>query len=369
MTTQDPFLDWPVYGLEHAVKSERLAAELTRLTWKHAEGCAPYARILRARGYRRDQRFALEQVPFIPVRLFKEHELISVPPDQVYKVLTSSGTTSQSVSRIALDRDTSAAQTRALVLILQSFIGKTRRPMLIIDHPGVIGNRASFSARGAGIVGLSSFGRDHVYALKDEDMAPDVDAIRAFVERHHGKPVLLFGFTFMVWKYFYQALKDRPDVPAFGEAILIHSGGWKKLAEEAVDNTRFKEALRARFNIGAIHDFYGMVEQVGSIFMECEHGALHAPAFADVLVRDARDWSALPAGKTGLIQVLSVLPSSYPGHSLLTEDLGEWTGQDDCPCGRLGRTFRVFGRVAQAELRGCSDTHAGMVAESGAVGA
>ena len=66
----------------------------------------------------------------------------------------------------------------------------------------------------------------------------------------------------------------------------------------------------------------------------------------------------LPANMPGIIQVLSVLPTSYPGHSLLTEDIGEWTGVDDCPCGRLGRTFRVHGRVARAELRGCSDTHA-----------
>jgi hypothetical protein len=29
-----------------------------------------------------------------------------------------------------------------------------------------------------------------------------------------------------------------------------------------------------------------MVEQVGSIFFECEAGYLHAPGFADLIVRD-----------------------------------------------------------------------------------
>src|SRR5690606_40948238 len=56
--------------------------------------------------------------------------------DQVFKVLRSSGTTSQQTSRIVLDRRTSMAQSRALVVILQQFLGKARRPMLIIDHPG-----------------------------------------------------------------------------------------------------------------------------------------------------------------------------------------------------------------------------------------
>lgn len=357
MSTPHPYFDWPVYGMKHAEKSAILASTLTSLTWRHADRCAPYARVLSAHGHQAGDNFALEQVPFIPVRMFKDFELSSVAPEQVFKVLTSSGTTSQQVSRIVLDRDTSVAQTKALVLILQQFIGKQRLPMLIIDHPGVIKNRQSFSARGAGILGMSNFGRDHTYALKDDDMGLDLDAIRAFIERNRGKRVFLFGFTFMIWKHFFQAMKELADPPIFEDAILVHGGGWKKLQDEAVDNDAFKLALRDRFQIGAIHNFYGMVEQVGSVFMECEMGHLHTPAFADVLIRDARDWSVLPKGKVGLIQVLSVLPESYPGHSLLTEDVGEWTGLDDCACGRSGRTFLVHGRVARAELRGCSDTH------------
>lgn len=349
--------DMPIYGMPALKKSSYLAEALTQLTWHHAENCDAYSRILQAHGYQNRQSFALDEVPFIPVNLFKSYELKSIPADAVFKVLTSSGTTSQQVSRIVLDRETSAAQTKALVLILQQFLGKARLPMLIIDHPGVIKNRLSFSARGAGILGVSNFGRDHTYALKDDGMVPDIDAIRAFMERNKGKKVFIFGFTFMVWKYFYQALKDVKDAPRFDDAILIHSGGWKKLQDEAIDNDTFKASLRDRFNIQAIHNFYGMVEQVGSIFMECEHGRLHTPAFADVLIRDARDWSVLPVNKTGLIQVVSILPKSYPGHSLLTEDLGELTGIDDCPCGRLGKTFAVHGRIAQAEVRGCSDTH------------
>ncbi len=356
----DYYFDWPVYGVPNAEKSASLSEELTALTWRHAKSCEAYGRILEAHGYKPGRKFSLEEIPFIPVRLFKEYELSSVTPDEVFKTLTSSGTTSQHVSRIVLDRATATAQTKALVLILQQFLGKGRLPMLIVDHPGVVKNRQSFSARGAGILGLSTFGRDHTYALKDEDMTPDADAIRAFAERHRGERVFLFGFTFMVWKYFVQAMQR--EVPRFDDAILIHSGGWKKLAEEAVDHATFKRSLREKFHIDAVHNFYGMVEQVGSVFMECEHGRLHAPAFADVLIRDARDWSVLPKGERGLIQALSVLPRSYPGHSLLTEDAGEWTGIDDCPCGRLGRTFRVHGRIAQAELRGCGDTHAAAMA-------
>src|SRR5690606_25284704 len=121
---------------------------------------------------------------------------------EVFKVLTSSGTTSQRVSHVVLDRHTSTAQTKALVLILQQFIGRDRLPMLIIDHPEVIKDRHSFSARGAGILGLSTFGSHHVYALKAEDMSVKFDAIDAFLKQHLNARILIFGFTFMVWKYF-----------------------------------------------------------------------------------------------------------------------------------------------------------------------
>jgi phenylacetate-coenzyme A ligase PaaK-like adenylate-forming protein len=353
----DAYFELAPFGVARAGKRALLAAELSRLTDHHLQHCAPYRRLLEAHGQSAGRAYALEDVPFLPVQLFKRYELASVPPDQVFKVLTSSGTTGQQVSRIVLDRATSMAQTRALVKIVQQFLGKARLPMLIIDHPGVIKNRQSFSARGAGILGLSTFGRDHAYALQDETMAPDLDVIRAFIERHRGQRVFLFGFTFMVWKYLVQALRALPDAPRFDDAVLIHSGGWKKLQDEAVDNEAFKAALGDELNVRNVHNFYGMVEQVGSIFMECEHGRLHAPVFADVLVRDARTWDVLPPGQAGLIQVLSVLPRSYPGHSLLTEDVGEIIGEDDCPCGRLGRTLKVHGRIARAEVRGCSDTH------------
>ena len=60
-------------------------------------------------------------------------------------------------------------------------------------------------------------------------------------------------------------------------------------------------------------------------------------------------------GSEGLIQLLSVIPKSYPGHSILTEDLGTIHGEDDCKCGLKGKYFLVHGRVKEAEIRGCSD--------------
>lgn len=358
MSAIEPLFAVPPYALPRSEKTALLLEELLRLTEHHRRSCEPYRRMLDAsRASRPAEVKSLADLPFLPVRLFKELELQSVPAAAVVKTLTSSGTTSQRVSRIAVDRETSLLQTRALAEIIKSFIGPLRLPMIIVDCPATAAKSSSLTARGAGVVGLSNFGRDHFYAL-DAEMQLDRPGLDAFIAKHAAGPILIFGFTFMVWEYWCEALRKAEASLSIPQAILIHSGGWKRLQEKAVDNEQFKETLRERCGIRRVHNFYGMVEQVGSVYMECEHGHLHAPSFADILIRNPADWSLQPPGTPGVVQTLSVLPRSYPGHSLLTEDRGTLLGVDDCPCGRQGAYFLIHGRVPQAELRGCSDVHA-----------
>ena len=335
------------YQLNKNDKQEVLTNELAELDSYHLENCIEYKKITESEN---QSNYAL------PVRLFKLLDLKSVSQENVFKVLTSSGTTSQVVSKINLDKQTAQLQTKVLVHIMQSFLGKQRLPMLIIDHPSVVKSRATFSARGAGILGLSTFGRAHTYALND-DMSINFEAVTGFLDKHKGQDIFIFGFTFMVWKYFLEKLRDSKKQVDLSQAILVHSGGWKKLQDKAVDNRTFKAELKKYCGIEKVHNFYGMVEQVGSIYVECEQGHLHCPNFADIHFIDIETMESVPIGQQGVIVVESVIPRSYPGHRLLTEDTGYLVGEDDCPCGKQGKYFAVTGRLPKAEVRGCSDTH------------
>ncbi|MEY8388139.1 acyl-protein synthetase [Oscillospiraceae bacterium 38-13] len=352
----DAFLGQEPYALEKREKEVLLLRRMEELTRRHRENCPPYARMLD--GVFPD-RPGLEGAPFLPVRLFKEMALRSVPEEAVVKTMTSSGTSGQAVSRIELDRTTAANQQKALVKIVSSFTGSGRMPMLILDCPSVLKDRRLFSARGAGILGFSMFGSKRMYAL-DDGMRLNVEAVREFLEEHRGETIFLFGFTFMVWRHVYQELvrlKAEGITLDLSNAILIHGGGWKKLQSEAVSPAEFRARLREVCGLRRVHDYYGMVEQTGCIYMECGEGHLHASVFSDILVRRPLDFSVCGPGEPGILQVLSVIPESYPGHSLLTEDEGVLLGEDDCPCGRKGKYFKVLGRLKNAELRGCSDTY------------
>ena len=356
MLTDDE-LNIPPYSLSRAEKNAFLTKHLLALTRHHYEKCPEYKKILDSISFDMEKVTDYKQIPFLPVRLFKMYELKSVAAEDVVKTMTSSGTTGQQVSKIFLDRQTSALQTKVLTKIVSSFLGKQRVPMLILDTSAVVKNRAMFSARGAGILGFSMFGTDRLYAF-DEEMKLNVEAIKAFLEKHSGETIFLFGFTFMIWQHFYKELKASGFRPDLSKGVLIHGGGWKKLVSEAVSPADFKAALHDVCGIEHIYDYYGMVEQTGSIYVECECGHLHTSVFSDVICRRPKDFSECDFGEEGLIETVSVLPESYPGHALLTEDTGVVLGEDDCPCGRKGKYFKINGRIAKAEIRGCSDTYA-----------
>lgn len=342
-----------------ADKLPRYLEEMRSLTEFHAGRCEPYRRILDA-VHGPERSFAsLADLPFLPVRLFKEIELRSQAAEAVVKTLTSSGTSGQRPSRIFLDKETSAAQAHALVRITRSFLGNKRLPMMVLDHAAVLKDRASFSARGAGILGFAQFGSDMTYALEAETMRPAWDVIESFLERHRGERILLFGFTFILWLHLLRAAEEANRTLDFGDSILIHGGGWKKLVDARVSNSEFKTRLRDVLGIRAVHNYYGMVEQTGSIYMECEAGYFHAADYSEILIRHPRTLAEQPHGTAGLIETMSTIPRSYPGHILLTEDLGIVHGSDGCSCGRRGTYFTVLGRLQSAELRGCSDTHEG----------
>ena len=100
-----------------------------------------------------------------------------------------------------------------------------------------------------------------------------------------------------------------------------------------------------------------MVEQTGSIYLQCEKNYFHVSEFSDVIIRNLKNLHVEENGNPGLIQTISIIPKSYPGHSILTEDIGIMRGEDDCNCGRKGKYFEFVGRVPKAELRGCSNTY------------
>lgn len=374
--------DWfasPLYGDEPSQKRAMLLAALRPQMLDGAATCPPFASFISAQPRPLAGVKTIDDLPFLPVSSFKRALPLSfLPAENIYRVLESSATTGQQPSRIAIDRETARMMSKGVTAIVADFIGPQRRPYLIIDQAPRAGQQNAANARSAAIQGLLAFSTDTCYALRpardgEESLADpdglvlDLDAIEAFCRKHAGSDIVAYGFTYVVYLHLggglpssagmLATLRRRLAKDLLPRCHLLHSGGWKKLQQLSVDKETFNRGVSSAIGCdpGAVIDYYGMVEQLGVVYPDCSEGNKHAPRFAEVIVRNPLDWSACRAGESGLIQVLSALSPSFPGQSLLTEDLGTVVYEDDCPCGRRGIAFRFAGRVAKAEIRGCSD--------------
>ena len=92
-----------------------------------------------------------------------------------------------------------------------------------------------------------------------------------------------------------------------------------------------------------------MIEQTGSIFIECEScGAFKTSCFSDVYIRDI-NFNIKDYGK-GLLQLLFSSSLKLPRHNIITEDEGEIL-KDNCKSCNQNKRFLVFGRAKNSEIR------------------
>ena len=342
------------FEIERREKNKIYIDQIRLLNLHHYNRCKKYKKIINNLKFKLKNINKLEDFPMLPVRIFKKFDLKSVSENKIVKKLVSSGTSGQELSKIYLDKKNASDQVRVLGRIMSTILGKKRLPMLIIDQNPKTLDKSIFNARTVAIYGFSIFGTQHSYLL-DEENKIDYVSLNNFLKKYSSDKFLIFGFTSLVYENLIQKLSFNLIKSDFQNGILIHGGGWKKMEKLKVNNTIFKKKLIEKINLNKIYNYYGLVEQTGSVFIESKKcGYFHTSVYSDIFIRDKK-FNVLKNKKKGLIQLMSLLPTSYPGHNILTEDIGEIIGEDNCKCGLKGKYFLVHGRTKEAEIRGCSD--------------
>ena len=348
------FFDSDPFDFDKKFRVNNFQKSIQKLTLHHYKKCSLYKKILNSLNFRFSSNIKLEDIPMLPARVFKRYDLYSVPKNKIVKTLVSSGTTGSNVSKIFLDSENAGNQVKALNQLMQSILGKDRLPMIIIDKDPRFSDRKKFSAKTAAILGFSYFGKKHFYLL-DKNEKIDYQGLDEFLKEFSDKNFFIFGFTSLIYENLLKKIDPKKINFNLSKGILLHGGGWKKLENLKISNLVFKKKLFKKLNIKKIFNYYGMVEQTGSIFLECENcGGFKTSRYSEIIIRD-KNFNSLAPGKKGMIQIISSLPTSYPGHSILTEDNGKIIKNANCKSSFQGKCFTVDGRLEKAELRGCSD--------------
>lgn len=353
----DRLLTAPAFGLDAATKEQLLREAVQAEIRFHAAASAFYASFCKTRGFVPDQEIAdIRDIPPVPVQGFKERgaELGTVASASVRTTLRSSAT-SGVASTVFIDQETSRRQTRALAQVMQAILGPKRRPFWVFD----VANGSStgqLGARSAATRGFLSVSTAAEYLLDDRsgELVLNVDRLRRVEQSAltDGRPVCVFGFTYVLYSTVIEPMisaGQRIHLPA--GSTLIHIGGWKKLQSAGISDERFRRDAQSVFGCDVV-DIYGFTEQIGVLYPECSRGRKHAPAFAEVIVRDPVSLKPVPNGTVGVLEFVTPVPHSYAGAAVLTDDLGV---VEPCECGWRGSSFRVLGRTQNVELRGCGD--------------
>lgn len=328
----------------------------------HAVGNAYYSDFLARKGFTPNAFFALEDIPYIPVQIFKTLgvQLRTVPESDIRLTLSSSAT-SGIPSTVPIDRETARRQAKSMAMVIADRIGKHRRPFLVLDvNPAQSKRATAYGARAAAVRGYLNFASKAKYFVNEtpEGLNFLSEAFSWEVSQlDPTKPVVLFGFTYVLYSTVVAPCLERGQHFLLPQGShILHIGGWKKLESQKVSRKRFLEDVQAVFGVPVenIVDVYGFTEHMGLNYPDCQCGCKHTSNLSRVLVRDAATHAVLPPGQAGLLEFISPLPHSYPGAAVLTDDIGV-IESGLCPFGRGGTRFRVLGRAKKAEARGCGD--------------
>src|SRR3989338_6383771 len=126
----DDILREPPYATSDRTAFVRAMNEAFRY---HRSASPQFRAFLGSQSYDPEREYTVEDMPFLPVSIFKEMELTSGDLTQIKKKVFSSATTGKKPSVICLDQITIDRQRKALTQIMADDIGPERRPFIILD--------------------------------------------------------------------------------------------------------------------------------------------------------------------------------------------------------------------------------------------
>lgn len=358
----DEILEYPPF-LEDTEATTRLFMDAIReILIFHYENNNVYRRFCDKRSFNPYAKVInIEEIPYIPVQLFKNRKLLSVQETEIIDVRKSSSTSTGTPSIVYRDKITMDRYIRSRNKIFDHFIDDREKIHFCLgENPK---NNIHISRNLVNdLIGKRAGKAEQFYFMNDGKFDWKVFLSLFSEKQESGQEIgLIYGGTAIIYLYLVEPL-IRNNIRLTYNGYIAHGGGWKKLQNLQVSKKEFLSKVLTAFDMPPSHivDMYGFSES-NSMFIDCEYGYKHVPIWNKVIIRDCKTMEPLSNGKEGIIQILDVLPHSYPGHSLITDDIGYLCTGKKCKCGRAGQVFKIVKRASGSEAKGCGDMLADML--------
>lgn len=301
---------------------EALALDVFDFQYKHVPVYRSYCNYTG-----RTQPSTIHEIPFLPIRFFKNHEIIAkgFEPEVLFKSSGTGGERSHHhIASADLYRHTfrtiykdqiGNAQDQVILALLPNYLEQGESSLVyMVDH--LIQDSQSE---------LSGFFLNDLHAL--------IDRYQKAIST--GKQVVIFGVSY--------ALLDLAELkPDLSRAIIIETGGMKGRRKE-MTKAELHAALKKGLNCNTISSEYGMTELLSQGY-STKDGLFQPGRTMQVLIREVNDpFHYIQHSKTGGINIID-LANLYSCSFIETQDLGKLHSNG----------FEIMGRFDHSDVRGCN---------------
>lgn len=307
---------------------ETFMLELYRYQYEYNPVYRQYSELMRRTP---DRVNSISQIPYLPIGFFKSKEIRTgswIP----FTRFVSSGT-STGVDSIHYVRDEK--------LYLSNARACWREFYKDVNHYCFIGLLPSYLEKGDSslvrmvdyFIGESRYEESAFFLNKYEELSELLKTVR-----EKSIPTILIGVTY--------ALLDLADKfpQDLSNVIIIETGGMKGKREE-LRKEEVHLILKSAFNVKDIHSEYGMTECFSQAYSRLD--GLFQPSrtmrISLTELNDPMEYVREESGARGRIQICD-LANVDSCAFIATDDLGQWQEEG----------FKVLGRIAESDLRGCN---------------
>ncbi len=305
-----------------------LALEVFRFQYKENE---IYRKYVHALGVNVNAIKTIEEIPFLPVRFFKSHQVISTA-FQPQIIFESSGTSNTSNSRHFIKNPDIYIESYSRAFEL--FYGPVTDYCIIGLLPAYLersGSSLVFMVED--LIKKSKHPQSGTYLYEFDKLKIVLDELLA-----KGQKLILIGVTFALLDF---AEKFQINLPG---CIIMETGGMKGRRKEMI-REEVHAVLKKAFNADSIHSEYGMTELLSQAYSKGD-GIFECPPWMRIMLRDEEDPLSIKTtgNSSGAINIID-LANVYSCSFIATDDVGKRF--DD-------GSFEVLGRMDGSDLRGCS---------------
>lgn len=277
----------------------------------------------------------LEQIPFLPIEMFKNHSVIdrNVKADLFFQ---SSGTTQMNLSKHFI-ADESIYQ-ESIYKSFERFIGKPEEFIFLGLLPSYLERQNSSLIYMVDYLMKKSAQPENGYFLYNHsDLFELLNTIQ-------DKKVILFGVSFALLDFLDYCHSERSEqsLNFLENLIVIETGGMKGRKEEMTKD-ELLEILKSGFKTDKIYSEYSMTELLSQAY-SLGNNEYDCPNWMKIMIRNTEDPFAYEKeGRTGAINIID-LANIHSCSFIATQDLGKI----------IGNKFQVLGRIDHSDIRGCS---------------